>query len=128
MLRLEEQNKMNPEIKLKWIEALRSGKYKQGMDKLHGNSGEFCCLGVLCDLHAAATDGEWGTVIWEDFEYDGQTTSLPKSVIQWAGLPEDIDSNGPVVIAKDGRPTSLFILNDRGITFPQIADLIEANL
>jgi hypothetical protein len=41
--------KMNQELKNKWIEALRSGKYKQGRNYLRmGDS--FCCLGVLCDV------------------------------------------------------------------------------
>lgn len=32
-----------------WIEALRSGKYKQARNTIkRGDS--FCCLGVLCDL------------------------------------------------------------------------------
>lgn len=45
---------MNQEIKQKWIEALRSGKYKQGKYhlKIVDESGEesFCCLGVLASL------------------------------------------------------------------------------
>ena len=44
---------MNPEIKAKWVAALRSGEYKQAKGQLRiGNS--FCCLGVLCNLHAQA--------------------------------------------------------------------------
>lgn len=45
---------MNPEIKTKWVEALRSGKYKQGKKSLRSREGDkYCCLGVLCDLYAA---------------------------------------------------------------------------
>jgi hypothetical protein len=40
---------MNKEIADKWIEALRSGEYEQGIASLQ-SGGRFCCLGVLCDL------------------------------------------------------------------------------
>src|SRR5690242_19381506 len=39
---------MTPEIKQRWIAALRSGKYKQGTGTLRSEDGErYCCLGVL---------------------------------------------------------------------------------
>lgn len=40
---------MNQEIKAKWVEALRSGRYKQGRGVLR-QGNEFCCLGVLADI------------------------------------------------------------------------------
>lgn len=30
----------------KWIRALRSGKYRQGREKLRTKAGGYCCLGV----------------------------------------------------------------------------------
>ena len=44
---------MNPEVKQRWLEALRSGRYEQGREYLHyTQNGEryFCCLGVLMDI------------------------------------------------------------------------------
>ncbi len=41
---------MDQEVKAKWIAALKSGKYKQGRDRLRGPKDKFCCLGVLCDV------------------------------------------------------------------------------
>jgi len=39
---------MDPELKRKWIKALRSGKYKQGRGQLWRKSdNSYCCLGVL---------------------------------------------------------------------------------
>lgn len=39
------------ELKRKWIEALRSGKYQQGRGSLRNpETNCFCCLGVLCDI------------------------------------------------------------------------------
>lgn len=37
-------------VRTKWIEALRSGKYKQGTCCLRSAGDRFCCLGVLCDV------------------------------------------------------------------------------
>lgn len=42
---------MDPTVKVKWLEALRSGKYEQGngaLRRVEGNA--FCCLGVLADV------------------------------------------------------------------------------
>lgn len=43
---------MNPEWKKKWVEALRSGKYKQGKEALCFGD-KYCCLGVLCEIAGA---------------------------------------------------------------------------
>lgn len=46
--------KLPKEFALKWIEALRSGKYQQGTDTLVRieNNGDtmYCCLGVACSI------------------------------------------------------------------------------
>lgn len=35
----------------RWVEALRSGKYKQGRGVLRTSNNSFCCLGVLADVY-----------------------------------------------------------------------------
>ena len=42
----KEDFRMRPEIKEKWVGALRSGQYKQCRNELHDGEG-YCCLGVL---------------------------------------------------------------------------------
>ena len=38
-------------IQTKWLEALESGKYKQGMGRLRcSGDNKYCCLGVLCEV------------------------------------------------------------------------------
>lgn len=49
---------MNQRYKQKWIDALRSKKYKQGTHELQGGPNTFCCLGVLCDISDAAHKAE----------------------------------------------------------------------
>ncbi len=81
---------MDPILKAKWIEALRSGKYKQGKGVLRYGD-EFCCLGVLCDV---VDPKKWEsqfndnpdsphTFMWED-----QRSLLPNSVQKLTGLDD----------------------------------------
>ena len=37
-------------IQLEWLEALESGKFKQGRGQLRSSTDEYCCLGVLAEL------------------------------------------------------------------------------
>jgi hypothetical protein len=124
---------MKPEIKEKWVTALRSGDYKQTASVLRDGKG-FCCLGVLCDLYLQENeDGElrWGDVIDLSDHENAQKGSLfgtaafepPLEVSQWAGL----DVANPL-ITLDCYASDLASLNDSGHTFSEIANFIEAQL
>lgn len=55
-----EDLKFTKEIKEKWLNALKSGEYKQVQGKLRTNFGH-CCLGVLAEIHPdlqISEDGE----------------------------------------------------------------------
>lgn len=117
---------MNQEIKQKWVEALESGKYKQGKGRLKSDDA-YCCLGVLCDLYINETgNGEWikeEKDLPEDspkhaFMDNGIVSDLilPFYVKKWAGL----DSSSPCVGDKP-----LVDLNDFGSSFKEIAQLIN---
>ena len=42
---------MDKSYKQAWVNALRSGKYRQGKRGLHNSMKDtYCCLGVLCDI------------------------------------------------------------------------------
>lgn len=114
---------MNPQVKKKWIDALRSGHYKQGFEVLRYEEDKtYCCLGVLSDLYFQSHQLEWDYFPSEE---------LPcNRVCKWAG----IDSN-PTVITKTikvGIPVvmknSLAEFNDEGHSFEEIANLIEEQL
>ena len=105
---------MNPEIKSKWIESLRSDKYKQGKTFLKYND-RFCCLGVLCDIHARETNNQWTDLN----EYMEKQATLPEEVIVWAGLDDAIGSYGYK------SDSYLIEDNDSGKSFKEIADIIE---
>jgi hypothetical protein len=58
---------MDTELKAKWVEALRSGDYKQTSHVLHDEQeNAYCCLGVLCIVAKKELDGE--TYPWLDKE------------------------------------------------------------
>lgn len=132
---------MNPDIKQRWVEALRSGEYQKDTGRLRTNEG-YCCLGVLTDLYSKEVDPIWETDNNIDY-FAGSTGSereryvLPKCVAQWAGL-----YTSPTVpthyLSEDIKAvwSSNYIgiteVNDRdngeAVTFNDIADLIEKAL
>ncbi len=114
---------MNQEIKQKWVEALRSGEYKQGKGQLR-DKDSFCCLGVLCDIHHKESgEGRWFA---EEYESGGTSSVaiLPPPVMRWAGLP---DTGGVWGNPAIGGETCVYF-NDTGTPFDRIADMIEADL
>lgn len=124
---------MNPEVKDKWVKALRSGDYKQTSGQLRDHNG-YCCLGVLCELYREETKrGGWdklqrdqaSTPVRVGYKVGGYMSVVlpPPSVIGWSGL----GSSNPEV-KFDGKVTSLPELNDSGKTFEEIADVIEKSL
>lgn len=105
---------MTPEIKQRWVAALRSGEYEQGRNFLFRN-GRHCCLGVLCDLYTKETGIAWNPT---------STQVLPVEVVRWSGVS---DSN-PGIDFRD-HIRRLADINDSGdYDFPAIADLIDKQL
>lgn len=110
---------MKKEIADQWVAALRSGQYTQARGKLR-MGGSHCCLGVLCELHAATGQGgEWKPGLGGAGAYMGLTASLPGAVEDWAGMQSD---NG---FLPGGPP--LAARNDDGSNFIELADIIETN-
>lgn len=115
--------KMKPEIKEKWVRALRSGEYTQGKLQLRTKNDEFCCLGVLCNIHAqdVPTTASKETI---RTKYLGSTTFLPDEVMIWAG----VERNYGALVRIDKKLDTLAYHNDSGVNFDQIADAIEREL
>lgn len=95
---------MDKEIKAKWIAALRSGEYIQGISSFE-REGKFCCLGVLCKVAGEPT---------HSFTFNPQA---------------DI-GNWDFADSVCGHSVASFLArkNDYGWTFSKIADYIEKNL
>ena len=104
-----------------WIDALRSGNYKQGVSFLR-KGDEFCALGVACDL----LKREFPPVIDQNgvYRYDGMLSELSSAIRLRIGLPSE--SFGKRIQLKNGKVvTSISEANDEGADFNEIADLIE---
>jgi len=113
--------KMNPEVKTAWVQALRSGEYQQTSGSLRATSGSrasYCCLGVLCDISGL---GKWGSSDYYAIGLHFALGILPEEVAEWAGF----SSSDPATGEDDW--TRLSYQNDSGLSFADIADLIEEN-
>jgi len=117
-------------VKQKWLEALRSGKYRQTNGNLcvEGNKRKkYCCLGVLCDLHAKETGNIFEPIgDGESFAYLDENGQLPSEVMRWAGLKDDQGALKKPIEDEEGYHNSLIDLNDDAeYNFKQIAEVIE---
>jgi hypothetical protein len=119
---------MNKDIQDRWVLALRSGRYQQGAYSLN-RENRFCCFGVLCELymdehpeereHMSENSGRVG--------YYGNY-DLPQSpILYWAEISTEFgDLPGMPNEGDTSKAPYLTNLNDEaGLTFDQIADLIE---
>lgn len=113
---------MNAKIKKMWVAALRSGQYKQTTTQLRKGDA-FCCLGVLCNIHAQEHPDIARTQP-VSYSYLDEEAFLPLEVQKWAGV--DTEVGGVVEIG--GVSQFLTAHNDDCRTFRQIADAIEAQL
>lgn len=119
--------KMHPIVKKQWLEALRSGEYIQGWERLRGVKNNFCCLGVLCDLHSKLFQTEWEnpTITGAGYEYYECNDIQPAEVSDWAWCEA-----GHIVpsVTIEGVCATLDTHNDKGRTFEEIANAIEEQL
>ena len=117
--------KLRPEIKELWCSALESGEYLKARDRLRTDNG-FCCLGVLGDLAVKAGVAEW---VGEILRSGGtlHRSYFPNALLKWAcsETPENLILDEGSLWPIPGRVSSLADLNDRGMTFPEIAEVIR---
>lgn len=122
---------MNPVVKAKWLEALRSGEYKQADGVLRTTEDSYCCLGVLSQI--ASDEGivaqpkqrnGYGHYRWTDDDGTTGYMYLLPSVAEWAGL----DSASGRIEDGTGGHVCLSQMNDDGSTFTEIANVIEERL
>lgn len=108
----------------RWLEALRSGQYVQGREMLHSADEKYCCLGVACELFIPET-GRYGGYAQtfalphptECYSYgeEHETGAAPKELYEHLGFRCGIAD----------RTDALTSMNDAGVTFEEIAGMIE---
>ncbi len=105
---------MKADIAKKWVEALRSGDYKQCRYVLRDDTNSYCCLGVLCDIYSKETGKPFPS---------SPNEVLRPVVMKWAGLADKYGT----IDKESGSSLSLGGMNDCGRTFADIANIIENN-
>lgn len=117
---------MDQEVKKVWVERLRSG-LPQGRQALNYNDEKFCCLGVLCEIgvergiltRVENVDDMQDLVGYkENSDHSGTayTHGLPVTWARQLGLSD---------LGHRKQGPALSTLNDKGIKFAEIADIIE---
>lgn len=124
---------MTPVTKQAWIDALRSGKYKQARGALarvdEDGCTSYCCLGVLADIAGAAvidSDGDSGRLTFDFGDGSIEDAVIPLSVR--STIVTDLDLDLQVIIKKYGSDDLMRTLstkNDDGVTFEGIATYLE---
>ncbi len=125
-----------------WIAALRSGKYQQAEGTLIETAFEgteieaYCCLGVACELAAAAgigqwelEDGEFLTGVFRDRYGNMSAEELPRGVKEWLGVNNE---NPSVQLGRsaNGRyesQTATWMNDSKRASFSEIADWLETH-
>jgi hypothetical protein len=133
-----------------WVEALRSGKFKQTRGKLRSRNAAYCCLGVACEVAEVPrvwASGEYhygpaevlknvGSEEWQNnASYEDLTsysaTGLPPAAQEWLGVSHEGPRLAHPVEVRDKwghtyQEDSLIELNDTyRWSFEQIADAVE---
>lgn len=102
---------MDQEFKAEWVEALRSGEFKQTKGVMESfKNGRMCCLGVLTSI---------------------VTGKRPSQLKKWeVAFPWDITTVDvcEIVGLSEYQARELAKMNDRGRRFSTIANYIEKNL
>lgn len=104
---------LNKAFKKKWVEALRSGEYKQTRGKLFNGKNSFCCLGVAANI---GIHGDWEKDERGNWCINGQDMNLDPVFMEKIGL--NIEEEDELIRLND---------NERK-TFKTIAKYIEENL
>jgi hypothetical protein len=137
-----------------WLEALTSGRYKQGRESLcqvnTDGSKSYCCLGVLCDLYnkerrkkkkpalKTKKENSEDTSIGKPLNgvdsiilFDECEGHLPKKVARWAGFRSGNcsgifhEKDMPELITLNDGTSGPYVDVVKKHSFAQIAEIIE---
>lgn len=119
---------MNERVKNLWVKAAKSGEFEQIRGQLHDGKG-YCILGVL----AALALSEGVCTYAPGHKFDGRENSLSFNIMKWAEIDYDHEKGelkltkgaGKVKLVYKGRETTLADLNDSGLSFKELAKVIE---
>lgn len=131
-----------------WTSALRSGQFGQGQNCLNDGEGNFCCLGVLCEVAEIPRSGSVFNLVEYLFpvpshQYASDLASIASADAQLPFFVQDtiledlnlqskvplssfeLTSGDNISLQKQTVHDRLMSLNDSGASFEFIADYIE---
>ena len=119
-------------FQLEWLDALESGKYKQGTKnlkyKLLKGTIKYCCLGVGCELlhlPSASFSLKTGRKVYEFVTYKCNNANLaPPELIEALKIR---DGGGFIINNITTKVSSLVDMNDSGCSFKEIAKFCREN-
>lgn len=127
MLPVEYQLKNKELVKL-WVEALRSGQYRQIADRLRRELDTgygYCCLGVLCEIAKPLASEE---LLERKLQDDGYIPTEINKLLQQQAIDGSLIARFRELVVQmpSGNLTAVTILNDDlQMSFNEIADLLE---
>lgn len=120
--------KLKPEVKEKWVAALRSGAYKQTNGCLRSERRDgtsYCCLGVLCEVLELPKDPSSGGSY--AFGWQREHSTIPENwALENICIKNDKANTHESICSVGAFLSECMIKNDqRGFSFKEIADWIE---
>lgn len=111
------------------VAALRSDEFGQVADYLHTKDG-YCCLGVACELYRRETgNGVWRSRGFEVYYFDPESKTqgaIPSSFEEAKLLPYHVyDWIGGIGGDIPTTESYASLLNDSGVSFSRIANILE---
>jgi hypothetical protein len=118
--------KIDPKFKKQWIEALESGKYEQTNGCLQNLEGQYCCLGVACELTGV---GNFIEAPFDEYEYAlpeyNENMYKDEKIVGDGVMP--VNLRRKIKLTKRAQ-TRLYKMNDNGVSFKEIAKWIRKYL
>ena len=107
---------MDKTLKQKWVNALRSGKYKQGRILFRNINNEYCCLGVLCDVSGSIWTHHWS----DDYYIPDSNYGLMGTFISY--------KRDDLGLLEEHECVCIKMNDDENKSFIEIAQYIEENI
>lgn len=121
---VKKQYRLPKEFAIKWVEALKSGRYQQGGGMLKRrtilNEFQYCCLGVAGELAGCTNMEVKGCFV---INHENKPANFTEEEL--TALPKELHGssvNNPLV----GKCVSMN--DEQGMSFIKIADWIEENV
>lgn len=117
-----------------WLEALRSGRFIQGngaLKSMVNKVTQHCCLGVLCELHKDLLIESFDSLN-NEWLFNSESMVLPTAIVNkfqskrnGASIPSNLLTEEEKEMFGNMDYISVAGLNDRGLSFSRIAELLE---